>query len=117
MNIALQESLHQRDIQTDKLSRQIEALTKAMGGAPVAVNEKQDWKQPDSPSPSVMMDPTDLNPPTFMISPPEADKTEVRDMQPPVDERIRSPSRSPSPFSTRRPLGTSMSGEGEPKGA
>lgn len=109
MNIALQESLHQRDVQTDQLSQQIEVLTKAMAGTLIAVNEKQDWKQPDSPSPSVMMDPTDSNPPTFMISPPETEDTEVKDMQPSVDEDPRSLSRSPSPFSTRQPSERSWS--------
>lgn len=97
MNIALQHSLKQRDLQAEKLARRLEALMN--NGTVANVDIRQDEEEgikPDSPSPSVMMDPTDLNPPTLLVSPPEGDNT-------------GSQSRSPSPFSTRRPLGRSMS--------
>jgi hypothetical protein len=99
MNIALQQSLHQRDIQAEKLSRRLEVLLSGNGTKEFDFTQKDEqWTKPDSPSPSVMMDPTDLNPPTFLVSPPE-DET----------ERSRSSGRSPSPLSTRPRFNRSMS--------
>jgi hypothetical protein len=108
MNIALQQTIQERDKQTEKLSKQIEALTIAMGGSKVDFGQNQEeWKQPDSPSPSVMMDPTDLNPPTFFISPPEEESDKRRGFS---DIPV-SPSRSSSPFSARKPLDKTLSND------
>jgi hypothetical protein len=98
MNIALQQALHERDVQADKLSQKLDTLTTLMGHGSIVANQDDfQWKRRDSPSPSIMMDPTDLNPPTFLVSPPEEEETE------------NTSNRSPSPFSTRKPLERSLS--------
>lgn len=75
MNIALQHTLRERDVQTAKLSQKLDTLTTLMGHGSMVVNQDDyQWKRRDSLSPSIMMDPTDLNPPTFVISPPEEEE-------------------------------------------
>jgi hypothetical protein len=107
MNISLQHTLHQRDLQTEKLGKQIDTLIKAIAGEKVDVDQgEEEFERPDSPSPSVMMDPTEMSPPTFVFSPPEDN-----DLSSPEPTNMRSPSRSPSPFSTRRPLEGSLSND------
>jgi len=100
MNIALQQSLQQRDIQTKTLSKQVDILTKLIGGlrADFSQENDEDLQRSDSPSPSIMMDPMEVSPPKVLVSPPEEEGVEIS-------------RRSPSPFSTRRPLRRSTSSE------
>lgn len=110
MNIALQQTLHDRDVESQNLSKKFDALMKSMGHeiqTPVA-EQTEKWNGTaaggitvDSPSPSVMIDPSLPEPPTFVFSPPEDDEDEAGGGDTTSDNKSLSPSRSASPTTPR----------------